>query len=306
MSLRLAIALYVAAPTIAAAAQSITLPAWVCAHPDTIYVSSFEAGEITVPHAPSNGSGGVYPGNKTRTVTVVGLGSQHYYLRLPTNYVPTRPWPLMIVLHGSGGPGTSDSGAQSTRTSWSSLAQSNGFIVAAASGSDSQFGGWIAPDANGQGPSDYDAIAAVISDIKTHYNIETTREYAWGYSAGGEVLHDIVLTGWSGMNANTFAGYAVTGAVLAGCPAYNIVQSCVPANAVRTLPLDIHAGKHDPYIPLSYPRSDKAAFVAAGWTLGSTLYYTEFTDGSPPGGHTYSAADLAQVWGNLCRAAVTP
>ena len=306
MKYRLAIALYVMAPSFAAAAQSVTLPAWVCAHPDAIYASGFETGEIAAPHAPSNGSGGAYPGNKRLAVTVAGMASQHFYLYLPANYTPKRPWPLMIVLHGSAGPGTADSDAQSTRTAWSSLAQSNGFIVAAPSGSDSQFGGWIAPDANGQGPSDYDAIAAVISDIKTHYNIETTREYAWGYSAGGEVLDDIVLTGWSGMNTNTFGGFAVTGTALAGCPTYNTVTSCVPANAARIIPLDIHIGQNDPIYTQGYATSDKNAFLGAGWTQGTTLWFTVFTDGNPAGGHTYSAGDLAQVWTNLCRAAVTP
>ena len=290
----------------AGAAQSVTLPAWVCQHPDAIFVSGFELGEIAVPHIPSNGSGGAYPGNKSRSVTVIGLGTQNYYLYLPTNYSSGRPWPLMVVLHGSAGPNTSDSGAQQTRTNWSSLALSSGFIIASPVGSDTQGGGWIAPDLNGQGPSDYDVIAAVIADAKAHYNIEATREYAWGYSAGGEVLYDIVLTGWSGMNANTFGGFAVTGAALAGCPPYNVVTSCVPANAARITPLDIHIGQNDSIYTQGYATSDRNAFIAAGWNLGTTLYFTVFTDGNPPGGHTYSTADLAQVWGNLCRAAVTP
>jgi len=300
----LAVAAITASP-LASAAQRLTLPAWVCAHPDAIFVSGLEAGESVVPHSPSNGSGGAYPGNVTRTVNVPGFGNQAYYLYVPTSYTPTRPWPAILVLHGAGGPGTSDIRAQAARTSWSALAQSAGFIVAAPAGSGSM-GGWIAPNINGQGPSDYDAIATVVADVKAHYNIETTREYAWGFSAGGETLHDIVLTGWSGMNADTYAGFAVTGAVLAGCLPYNTVNSCVPANAARIIPLDIHAGVNDPNIPLSYPRSDKAVFLAAGWQQGDTLFYTEFTDGSPPGSHTYTATHLGDVWHNLCPNAVIP
>lgn len=285
----------------ARAAKSVTLPAWVCAHPDAIFAAGFEFGEIAVPHSPSNGSGGAYAGNKSRSVTVAGLGTQNYYLYLPANYVPTRPWPLIVALHGAGGPNTSASSARQVRSDWSASALANGFVVVAPVGSDTQGGGWIAPDLNGQGPSDYDAIAAVIADTKAYYNIETTREYAWGYSAGGEVLDDIVLTGWSGMSADTFAGYAVTGTALAGCPTYNTVTSCVPANAARIIPLDIHIGNSDPIYTNGYATNDKNAFLAARWTLNTTLFYTVFY-----GGHTYSTADLAQVWNNLCRAAVVP
>jgi poly(3-hydroxybutyrate) depolymerase len=301
----LALALCAAASGSARSAQSVTLPAWVCAHPDAIFAGGFETGEIAVPHSPSNGSGGLYPGNRTRSITVAGLGTQNYYLYLPSDYTPVRPSPLMVVLHGAAGPGNSESAAQTTRTDWSALAQSAGFIVAAPAGSGSQ-GGWIAPDINGQGPSDYDAIAAVLTDIAANYNIETTREYAWGFSAGGITLYDIILTGWSGIDADTFAGFAVTGATLAACLPYSTVASCVPANAARTIPLDIHAGVNDTTIPVNYPRNDKTAFLNAGWVLGGNLFYTEFTDGNPPGGHTYTTAHLGDTWHNLCPNAVTP
>ena len=44
-----------------------------------------------------------------------------------------------------------------------------------------------------------------------------------------------------------------------------------------------------------------------GWNPGSTLFYTEFTDGSPAGGHTTgSLTDLGQAWADICPNAVTP
>jgi poly(3-hydroxybutyrate) depolymerase len=289
------------------AAQSVALPAWVCQHPDAILAAGFEAGEFAVPHNPSHGSGGAYPGSLARTVTVPGLGIQNYFLYLPSDYTPSRPWPLMLALHGAGGSGTSNTSAQSVQTDWIAIAQSNGFVVAAPAGSGSQ-GGWNIPDLNGQGPSDYDAIAAVIADAQAKYNIETTREYAWGFSAGGYILYDIVLTGWSGMNADTFGGFAVTGAMLAHpyCPDYNTQASCVPANATRIIPLDIHIGQNDPVYSMGYATADKNAFVSAAWNLGSNLWFTVFTDGYPSGGHTYNTTHLSQVWQHLCPNAVTP
>jgi poly(3-hydroxybutyrate) depolymerase len=199
----------------------------------------------------------------------------------------------------------SDTAAQQVRADWGTLADARGFIVASPVGTNSN-GGWNEPAFNGSGPSDYNIIANTITDAEAAYNIDLTRVYGWGYSAGGEVLDDIVLTGWAGLNANSFAGYAVTGAALAGCPTYSTGPSCVPANAVRKIPLDIHIGMADSIYTGGYAASDKNAFLAAGWVLGSTLFYTVFNDGSPPGGHTYSTANLAQVWSNLCPKAVTP
>ncbi len=287
------------------ATQSVILPSWVCAHPDAIFVNGFELGSATVPQLHSNGSGGAHPGNVTRQVAVSGLGLQTYYLYVPSAYAANRAWPLIVVLHGASGPGTSDSAAQQVRTDWGTLADARGFIIASPVGTNSN-GGWNEPDVNGGGPSDYNIIANTISDVEAAYNIDLARVHGWGYSAGGEVLDDIILTGWAGINANTFAAYAVTGAALAGCPPYNTVQSCVPANAARIIPLDIHIGNTDSIYTGGYTASDKNAFTASGWMLGTTLFYTVFSDGSPPGGHTYTTTHLAQVWSNLCPKAVTP
>lgn len=292
--------------TTACAAQSVVLPAWICTHPDAIFVNGFETGETAVARLSSQGSGGGFPGDVTRNVSVAGLATQPYYLHLPKNYTPNHPWPLMLALHGAGGPGTSDTSARQVRSDWSSLADAEGFIVAAPVGTDSEGGGWNEPALNGSGPSDYDIIGAALADVGQAYNVEDSRIYAWGYSAGGEVLDDIVLTGWVGLNANSFAGYAVTGTALAGCPTYNVVQSCVPANATRIIPLDIHIGGADPIYTHGYAGSDESAFLAAGWSLGTTLFYTVFTDGNPPGGHLYTAAHLSQDWNHLCPNAVLP
>jgi poly(3-hydroxybutyrate) depolymerase len=293
--------LFVAYP--AAAATRVALPSWVCAHPDAIFVSGYENAEVPIPHSASGGSSGMFPGDQSRTVSVTDYGDHAYYLYIPTDYSATHAWPLVVALEGAAGsPTLADSQAQDIRNAWATLADSRGVLVAVPVASGSH-GGWIEPDLDGSGPSDYDMIASVLADAESAYNIERTRIYAWGFSAGGDILHDIVLTGWAGMNANSFAGYAVTGAVLAACPPYSVVLSCIPANATRTIPLDIRIGKNDSL--LTYARSDKLAFLAAGWTLNDTLFYTEFSDGSPAGGHIYTATHMAQAWSNLCSSAVT-
>ena len=64
-----------AASSAAYGAQSITLPGWVCKHPDAIYASGFESGQEAVPGSPSGGSGGAYPDDRTRTLHITGLGT---------------------------------------------------------------------------------------------------------------------------------------------------------------------------------------------------------------------------------------
>src|SRR5581483_8436112 len=171
-------------PLIAAGAQRSVLPAWVCSEPDAVFVAGFETGEAPVPHQASGGSGGLYAGDISRQVSVAGLGTQTYYLHIPLHYKPNHPWPLVVALHGAGGPNTSDVYARTVRSDWGGVGEAGGFLVIAPVGTDSTGGGWIEPGAGGEGPSDYDIVAAAIADTEAAYNVDLDRVYLWGYSAG--------------------------------------------------------------------------------------------------------------------------
>src|ERR1700754_905707 len=82
---------YAAHPALAA--QTVSLPAWVCAHPDAIFVSAFDSAEIPVPHDPTNGSGGA-KGTTAHTLHIAGLGTgtQTYYLYVPTTYAASQAY----------------------------------------------------------------------------------------------------------------------------------------------------------------------------------------------------------------------
>jgi len=59
---------------LAEAASTFPLPAWMCASDnDVVFLGGFECGEA-VPRDPSNGSGGPYPGDQSRVITVAGSG----------------------------------------------------------------------------------------------------------------------------------------------------------------------------------------------------------------------------------------
>jgi poly(3-hydroxybutyrate) depolymerase len=295
----------------AAAVQSVTLPGWVCAHPDAIWRGGFENGEAPLPHEPSNGSGGAYPGAISRTLHIVGLGTgtQTYYLYVPGDYTPARTWPLLMALHGVAPYGSADSYASTTRDTWTSVAALGHFIVAAPvadqvildSSNQPWAVSWLIPPT--AGPSDYDLFAAMRADLESAYNIERTRVYGWGFSAGGHVMHDLGINNYSSaFNASTMAAYSVSAGDLAGLACEGLSDTgCNQAlDALpRKVPVDLHIGNNDPNV--SYVQSDYARFLAQGWTDGASVFYNIFV-----GGHTYSVTDLQIAWANLCPNAVTP
>jgi hypothetical protein len=294
----------------ATAATSTVLPAWVCSHPDSIYASQFEAAEPMIPHDPSAGGGGDYPGAQTRTLYVAGLGSgaQSYYIYVPAAYTPTRPWPLLLALHGVAPYGSADSYATTIRNNWIAAAEAGGFIVAAPVANEIYYQNgapyavtWMVPPTSG--PNDYDLFAAIRADLESAYNVERTRIYGWGFSAGGHVMHDLAVNGFSdALNVNTMAAYGVSAGDLAALACYGISSTVCGQHLAalpRKIPLDIHIGNSDPNY--AYAKADRALFEAEGWVRRETIYYNTFS-----GGHEYTIAQLSDIWGNLCPQAVTP
>ena len=294
----------------ATAATSVTLPGWVCADPDAVFVSRFDDDGV-VPHDPSNGNGGAYPGKQTRTLNIAGLGSgtQNYYIYLPNDYTPTRSWPMIMVLHGVAPAG--DSYAMTTRNNWIGAAGAGHFIVVApvADAVNQCWDGtkyvacesWLVPPT--YGPNDYDLFAAVRADMESAYNIERTRIYGWGFSAGAHVMHDLAVNSYSeAFNASTMAAYAVSAGVLQGlaCPGPTDAGcASLLASLPRRIPVDIHIGNTDPNYALAV--ADHSLFLTQGWADDQTIHYVEFS-----GGHTYSIAQLSTIWNNICPNAVTP
>jgi len=282
------------------AAQMVALPSWVCTKPDAIFISGFGM-ENAVPHDPSKGTGGQAPGMKNRMVSLSGFGSHNYYLYTPTNYSASHAWPLLLVLHGAAGsPAGADMAAQALLQDWSGLAELHQFIVVAPVASGSQ-GGWIAPFSAADYPTDYDVFAAILVDMEAAYNIERTRRYGWGFSAGGYVMHDLMLNRFNAsVNADSLVAYGVNGASAIGF-ACGSLSSCddLFAQATRHIPLDIHIGLDDTS-HLAWAKNDHERFLNHGWQDNQTIFYNEFN-----GGHTYSG-QLATVWPAICPFALLP
>ena len=292
---------------VAPAAQTVTLPSWVCREPDAVFNGGFDTAETIVPHDPSGGSGGAI-GSITRTVHVAGLGSgtQGYYLYVPTNYTPARSWPLLLALHGVA-PYPGNAYAAMIRDDWVGAASTNGFIVAAPVAHEQVdvYGSpgvtWSVPPASGA--TDYDEFAAIRADLESAYNIDRTRIYGWGFSAGGMVMHDLGVNTFSlAFNASTMAAYGVSAGDLFGLACSSDVECGLALAALpRKIPVDIHIGTSDPNYLCPYAQCDHSRFVGQGWDDGQTLFFTTFS-----GGHEYTQAQLGEIWHNLCPNAVVP
>ena len=270
------------------AASTVRLPGSMCPLSDSIFRDGFELA-TPIPHDPSNGSGGSFPGNVTRTVNVAGVGARSYYLHLPPAYTPSRAWPLLLALRGQSVP--TATAAQSVRDDWSSSADSGGFIVVAPVGNSTQ-GGWGAS-------GDIEEIEAALDDASAAYNVEHSRIYLWGFSAGAHYSHSLALE-----NPTYFAAYGVSAGRLTqyACDAMG-APSCASllSTAQPKIPVDIHLGNSDPLYLTYGAGNDPARFQAGGWVSGQTLFYTLFV-----GGHTYTVAQLGEIWNHLCPFALGP
>jgi len=239
-------------------------------------------------------------------VANLASGVQTYYLYVPTNYTPAQAWPVLLVLHGFGP--YPDTYAATTRDNWVAAAESGGFIVAAPVAHDIIYNNgqpygvsWLVPPS--PNATDYDEFAAIRADLESAYNVERTRIYGWGFSAGAMVMHDLGVNTYStAFNASTMAAYGVSAGDLYGLVC-DSDASCGLALAAlpRKIPVDIHIGVSDPNYLCPYAQCDHTRFLAQGWADGQTIFYTAFG-----GGHEYSVAQLSDIWHNLCPNAVTP
>lgn len=243
--------------------------------PGNIFHNSFQNDS-----QPSNGGGGA-TGSLTRIINFPG-GSSLYYLYVPSTYDPDVPIPLLITYHGTAGAGNASQQAQAIRDFWQQTAEDNNFIVLAQTGSSAN-GSWTVG-------LDFPLIRdEILDDLFNFYNIETTRIYGHGFSAGGHVMHTMMLF----YNNNRFAAYTVSAGALERDAI--IEDPNVPANN-SVVPVYISHGQFDNIVPISLANQDYAKFIQAGWQDGKTIWLDVFN-----GGHTIEATFPQKSWDQLCR-----
>jgi len=264
--------------------------------PDIIFNSGYQNDS-----QPSNGTGGPFPGSFTAQVFVPQAGiNATYYLHVPASYQPSVATPLIVLWHGTAGnPANAQVYAQDMRDFWQPAADQYGFIVAAQVATGGT-GSWLPGNAG-------TILSAILDDMQQNYNIETTRIYGYGFSAGGHLMHALMLDHGALMrmdpaqpNSQFFAAYGVSAGVLGGftCPhppAGHPDCDAVPLAASRRVPLFQSHGNSDPVVPLAYAQSDRVDFLNAGWLEGENYWLDIF-----PGGHTVLAGYPASYWQKLC------
>ncbi len=220
--------------------------------PDIIHNSGFQNQSQA-----SNGLGGVYPGPLTNQITVDQV-NRTYYSYIPSQYNPNTAFPVLMVLHGAAAPGQTAQAALAMRNFWQATAETYQMILIAPVASGSQ--GWVPG-------TDASIWVTILNQTESDYNIETTRYYGWGFSAGGHVGHWFYL-----LNSEYFAAYAVNAGVLEAYAGLSY-----PLSATRQLPIMEMVGTTDALY--SYTLNDQAAFLNAGWQSGVNYQLQTFTGG---------------------------
>jgi pimeloyl-ACP methyl ester carboxylesterase len=122
------------------------------------------------------------------------LPSGEYFLRLPPEYRPTRPWPVLIVLHQAG------QKPQDMLGRWAEMASENGYVLAAPA--------WGGADGTyTYSDGEHKAVLETLRDLRQRVNIDSDRVFLFGFGEGGALAFDVGLS-----HPDLFAGVIPMGA----------------------------------------------------------------------------------------------
>lgn len=233
---------------------------------DTLGAEGEAVVTTTISTRGSDGDGGA-TGSVDREATI-GATTRAYYLYVPSSYDRDVPLPIVTAHHGAGGPTNK---GETYRDLWLDTAEAGGFVVLAQDSLDDDQGGWLA--------ADRDFWIEATESTLAEYNIDTSRIYVWGFSAGGHFSHLLGMT-----YPETIAAYAVNSGTLGP---FGLLGA--PAGLTRQIPVAIWCGSTDPNRPACELARD--TFMDAGWTLGRDLQFTIFE-----GYHEIPDGNLADAW----------
>ena len=189
---------------------------------------------------------------------------QPYAVYVPEAYDGSRPFPLVIALHGAGGDhwdgmkmvtGSTDPliGAAESNSRFFPRALPPDFIVACPNGH-----GYIGPGFRGRG--EYDVLR-VLREMRSHYNIDGNRVYLTGASKGGRGVWEIGLK-----FPQLFAAIAPV------CGGTDLAR--ILANNAEGLDIFVFHGRRDAVISVNESR----AIVSLLRRRGMSVEYTEYEE----------------------------
>ncbi len=157
--------------------------------------------------------------------TIVHDGiTRNYIVYLPTSYTPAVSLPVVFVLHGF----TQSASTIMNVSDFNTVAEANDFIVAYPQGINN---GWNTNTGfpGGSTADDVGFIEALRDEFQTLYNIDSTRVYSCGFSAGGYMSHRLACE-----SARCFAAIAS----VSGTMTNNAYNDCNPSE--KTPVMQIH------------------------------------------------------------------
>ena len=175
--------------------------------------------------------------------TIVSQGKKRsYYLYVPKGLTPSKPVPLIVLLHGSGHVGLS------LAEKWDGLAKKEGVIIIAPDSADSSH--WSAP---GDGPA---FLHELVEAVKTKYPINAKRVYLFGHSAGANFALLMSL-----YESEYFAATAIHAGAL------DEESLVLLDQAKRKTPIQIQVGTVDQFFPLTAVRNTRDQMNARGFSV---------------------------------------
>lgn len=194
-------------------------------------------------------------GDFRKTVVVAGV-TRSWLLHVPASYSPSRPAPVVLLLHGGGGRAA---GIERSTGGFSALADRHGFIAVYP---ESRRGHWDdGRETVTDHTDDVAFIAALLDALAAEYAVDVRRVYAAGISNGGMMSMRLACE-----LSGRFAAIATVGANMPAA----LAASCRPARAV---PVVMFSGTADSLIP-----------YGGGRVFG------------PVGGVVLSASETAAFW----------
>jgi predicted esterase len=240
---------------------------------DRFSSAGFEDADVRT--RPSLGSGGQIGSYQ---FFVPGQASTTAYIHAPDS---SAPLPLIIALHGAGGPGTQDVAASNLRNSFQAV--QTGAIVMAVRASGSQ-GGYVLG-------TDEAKIQTLLSELSLRYNVDLNRVYGWGFSAGGRVMHEMALKSPAFTTSYTAHGSRLLDSV---------TGTAFPENTAYKKPILITHGSFDELTSTAQASAEAARFTNNGWSDQVTGVLTAFEFKLWNINHNYDTSVLRYSWNWMC------
>ncbi len=174
-------------------------------------------------------------GDEVRTLKWDGV-ERLYRIHKPESRDPSRPVPLVLVLHGGGS--NSRQTEFLTLNAWNELAGKEGFLVVYPDGVGSRWNdGRQDPTAPRKGADDVGFISALIERLASEFNVDRGRVFATGISNGAMMSYRL--------GCELSDKIAAIGPV-AGAMPEPLMASCAPSRPVSVVALN---GLQDPLLP---------------------------------------------------------